>query len=166
MRALPLLALLLVAGCGASAGAGPGACTAIGAPAGISVTVAPGSVAGEATAATLETCWAQSCRSSRVMLHPTTEAVDTGCTGDRPEDVCSAEVRETGEKDGFADVPGLPEQQVRVTLTITGADGGELTRQTLDLTPGPVYPNGKDCGVAGPQAQLDVAADGTVRTGT
>ncbi|PXY34404.1 hypothetical protein BAY59_02415 [Prauserella coralliicola] len=168
MRRLSLLALLLVAGCGTSAGTGGGqvACTEIGAPRGVSVDLAPGPAAAAASTAALEACWAGKCRTYPLELSPSTEAIDTGCGGDQPDAVCSAEVRETGGKHGFATVDDLPELPVRVTLTITGDDGAETSRQTLDITPEPVYPNGPHCPAMGPQAKLTVDADGTVRDGT
>lgn len=162
MRRLAPLALLLVAGCGVSPGAGED-CTAIGARVGVGVDVAPRPAGPEADAATLEACWADTCRTYPVDLFPSTRAGGTTCTGDAPDDVCSAEAVETGGRHGFADIPDLPEQPVRVTLTVT-ADGGEqIARQTLEITPEPVYPNGPRCGAGGPQASLTVDRAGAVR---
>ncbi|PXY31308.1 hypothetical protein [Prauserella muralis] len=164
MRALTAFALLLVAGCGASAGSGGEvACTEIGAPAGIGVDVAPREQGPQAEAATVEACWGGSCETVRTDLRPSTTAGPTSCTGEGPDAVCSAGVRETGGRNGFADIAGLPEQPVELTLTVTAADGTELARRTLTVTPAPVYPNGRGCPPQGPQAQLTVTADGEIR---
>lgn len=160
MRGFALFALLLVAGCGASAGSGgEQACTAIGTRVGIGVDIAAGP---PAEAATLEACWGGSCRTYPVELFASTVATDTTCTGDGPDDVCSAEVKPTGGKHGFADIPDLPEQPVEVTLTVTGEGGERLAHRTLDVTPSPQYPNGPDCPPGGPQANLVVDARGGI----
>ena len=80
----------------------------------------------------------------------------------RPDDVCSAQVRETGGFHGFTELPELPEEPVRVTLTVFDEAGEKLVHHTVESTPQPVHPNGFDGDSAGPQLRLDVAADGSV----
>lgn len=161
MRAVFAFALILLAGCGSAPGAGV-TCTAIGAPAGVGVATAPGL---PAHAAEVRVCWEGECRSADAVLNPATEPVDEGCDGDSPEDVCSARLRPTGGAVGFASVPGLPDEPVELTLTVTDRAGESLVTRTLEATPRWVHPNGPECGAAGPQLQLDVAADGRVTVG-
>jgi hypothetical protein len=168
MRRLPLLGLLVVAGCGSPAAVGGGGeCTAIGARVGVSVDVAARSTGPAAGGATLEACWADVCRTYPVELSPSTTAAGTTCQDTaRPDAVCSAEVRETGGKQGFADIPDLPARPVRLTLTVTDDAGARLAGGTLEVTPETVYPNGPDCDPGGPQAGLAVDGAGTVRDST
>lgn len=163
MRRLCVLALLMLAGCGSSLGAGGAgqSCTAIGTPRGIGVDIARQASGRVAQAATVEVCWEGRCRTHPVRLSPATAAADPACTGG----LCSARVRETGGKHGFAAIPDLPRQPVRVTLVVTGAAPPELVRRTVVVTPALAYPNGPECGGAGPVASLDVDATGAVRTG-
>lgn len=68
-------------------------------------------------------------------------------------EVCwSGSCRTAKVEGGFARVAGLPEQPVEVRL-----DGRKVT-----VTPKPVYPNGEDCGAAGPQAKVVMEQDGSV----
>ncbi|WP_167165734.1 hypothetical protein [Saccharomonospora amisosensis] len=160
MRVTALLALLLVASCGASVGSGgQRPCTEIGVRVGIGVDIDAGLAA---EAATLRTCWGGSCRTYPVDLFQSTAATDSTCAGDRPDDVCSARLRPTGGQHGFADIADLPERPVEVTLTVTGAGGERLAHRTLSVTPTPVYPNGPDCGAGGPQSNLVVDPRGMV----
>jgi hypothetical protein len=110
----------------------------------------------------LEACWDGSCRTVPVELRPATTVGPTSCSGHRPADVCSAQLRRLGGSSGFADLPELPERRVRVTLTVTGVQGQRLVHHTLELTPRAVYPNGPDCGAGGPQAHLVVGAKGHI----
>ncbi|GAB2991899.1 hypothetical protein LWP59_33980 [Amycolatopsis acidiphila] len=148
MRILVLLVVLTA--CGTQAGAPDRACTEIGTPVGIGVRIAP-SVAARFTGTTsLEACWNGACHTYPVALSPETTATGSTCTGTAPDDTCTARMRETGGKTGFANVPGLPAAAVRVTFS------GE----TVDVTPKLLYPNGPDCGAGGPQANLVVDAQG------
>ncbi|PRX44629.1 hypothetical protein B0I33_111141 [Prauserella shujinwangii] len=164
MRALPALALVLVAvtACGSSAGSGERACTAIAARAGIGVDLAPPPEGTEPREATVEACWGGSCRTVSVELVPETAATETTCEGDEPDSVCSARMRETGGLTGFADLPELPAEPVEVTLTVVTADGGEYAHRTLRVTPELVYPNGPGCGGEAAQAHLTVDSQGRV----
>lgn len=157
MRALPTIALLLtISACGMSAGSGEHACTEIGTPVGIGLEVEP-PLASKVTRATLEACWDGSCRTSHVNLMPSTSPARTTCVGD----VCSADMEPTGGKNAFADIAGLPEKPVEVTLKLSGSSGTVLER-TLEVTPRMQFPNGPGCPGGGPQAQLTVSGAGDV----
>ncbi|SFA72897.1 hypothetical protein SAMN05216266_10191 [Amycolatopsis marina] len=164
MRRYPWLLLLLVAvtGCGGGSG-GPGGqiCTEIGAPPGIGVDVAA-PIAEQVTGGTLQVCWDGECVQRDLQLRPSTEAGETTCTGDGPEDNCSAQVSENGRKNAFADLRDLPQAPVRATLTLTGADG-QVVRQELEVTPELTYPNGTECPPGGVQAHLVVDESGSVQ---
>ncbi|EID54610.1 hypothetical protein [Saccharomonospora xinjiangensis] len=159
MRAFAVLPLLLLAGCGALPAGTDHVCTEIGASPGIGVDVAPGLAAHSAE---VEVCEDGECRSSDAVLMPATEPVEEECDGTSPDDVCSARMRPTGGAAGFAQLSDLGEETVEVTLTLTDDAGRKVVSRTLAATPQWVYPNGPDCGAAGPQIQLAVDADGRV----
>lgn len=136
-------------------------CTLIAAPAGISVDVAA-EAAEPVSGGTLEACWAGDCVTRDLKFRPATTATASTCSGDGPDDVCSAQVQQTGDKHAFAESADLPQAPVRVVLTLTGAAGQVLERD-LEVTPEPRYPNGPQCGGGGAQAGLVVDASGEVR---
>jgi hypothetical protein len=166
MRRLWLLVPLLVAGCGNPFGAGAGDCTAIGALVGVSVDIEPSPAGQKAGAATLEACWAGECQTRTLELHPLATAVQETCTGDKPDDVCSARSEPTDTMNGFADIPDLPTSPVRLTLTVTDTAGVRMATQTLEVTPKTVYPNGPDCAPGGPQARLTMDSTGKLHDST
>ncbi|MEV6829233.1 hypothetical protein [Amycolatopsis sp. NPDC051102] len=149
MRAFPWIALAVAgtAGC-----AGPvTACPAIGYVTGISLTIpAPAGI----TRATLQACWRGQCVDRTVDLTPETTAGASTCAGTGPDSACGASMVPTGGLHGFADVPGLPAEPVRVTVRF---DDGKP--HTVDVTPTYSEPNGPACGKAGPQVQLLVGPD-------
>ncbi|CCH29187.1 hypothetical protein ABZ816_38560 [Actinosynnema sp. NPDC047251] len=152
----PLLALLLlVPACGADVGR---ACTMIGAPTGVNVEVALAT----AETGTIEVCWDGRCVQPRLDLLPASRAGDTTCTGTAPEDTCGASAVPTGGKTGFAAIEDLPAKQVTVRLRLADAAGAPVVDRELTPTARTVYPNGPDCGGAGPQLSLAVGADGSV----
>lgn len=148
--------MLVLAACGTSAGSGERACTAIGTPVGIGLEIDK-PLAGRVTSATIKACWGGKCWETEVELMPSSEPAPTTCEGE----VCSAEVKPTGAKNGFADIQGLPGTPVEVTLTLLGK-GRTVLERTLDVTPRMLFPNGTDCPGGGPQTQLTVSGDGTV----
>ncbi|MGH3450761.1 MAG: hypothetical protein ACRDQW_08520 [Haloechinothrix sp.] len=158
MRALQTIALLLVlSACATGAGSGAQDCTEIGTPVGIGLDIEP-PLATKVAKATVEACWDGSCRTSAVELLPSTAPGPTTCVGD----VCSAEVRPTQGKNGFADMAGLPRKSVNVTVTLADEAGATLVRRSLEVTPQMQFPNGPDCPGGGPQAQVVVSGEGTV----
>ncbi|WP_410607246.1 hypothetical protein [Amycolatopsis sp. lyj-109] len=141
----------VTAGC-----AGPErACTAIGVPVGISLSV-PGSIG--ISKATLEACWRGQCVTREVGLYPETSAGATTCTGSGLDSWCGTSMVPTGGFHGFADIPGLPAEPVKVTVRF---DDGKP--HTIEVTPTTSEPNGPGCGVGGPQAQLVTGADHELR---
>ncbi|MGW4061699.1 hypothetical protein ACWEGE_25710 [Amycolatopsis sp. NPDC004747] len=140
-----------VAGC-----AGPErACTAIGVPIGISLSVpAPNGV----SKATLEACWRGQCVTRDVGLYPETSAGATTCTGTGPDSSCGTSMVPTGGLHGFADIPGLPAEPVKVTVRF---DDGKP--HTVEVTPALTEANGPGCGKDGPQAQLVAGPDHELR---
>lgn len=121
---------LLALGALGGCGSGVQECTAIGSPPGIGVS-GPG-----ASEMVLEWCRDGTCREHAV----------TRWSAD--------------PQHGFADIPELPAEPVRVTLT---ADGQRLDPVTV--VPEPTYPNGEDCPAGGPAASVTVDRHGNVRPG-
>ncbi|RSM41875.1 hypothetical protein DMA12_23295 [Amycolatopsis balhimycina DSM 5908] len=158
MRCIPWIALAaaVTAGC-AGPGAGPEvACPAIGYVTGISLKIpTPAGI----SRATLDACWRGQCVTREVVLTPDTTAVASPCTGG-PDSACAASMVPTGGLRGFAEVPGLPAEPVRVTVRF---DDGRP--HTADITPAYSEPHGSACGKVGPQAQLLVGPDRELRAG-
>lgn len=125
-------------------------CPAIGSLVGISLDIPPESVAG-ISVANLEACWNGQCVTRKVDLQPATAAAQKTCV---PGGACSAQMTSTGGLYGFADIPGLPDQPVRVTVVF---DDGKPHR--IEVTPSFPQPVAPGCGSTGPQLQLVVAAD-------
>ncbi|MEV7093245.1 hypothetical protein AB0M80_10385 [Amycolatopsis sp. NPDC051045] len=149
MRCVPGFVMLVAvtAGCAGTEGAGPEvACPAIGYPVGIGLSI-PSPVG--ISRATLEACWRGRCVTVPVSLFPETSAGATTCTGTGPDGSCGTSVVPTGGLQGFAAVPDLPAEPVRVTVRF---DDGRP--HTVEVTPALAEPNGPACGKAGPQAQL------------
>ncbi|EWC61686.1 hypothetical protein UO65_3044 [Actinokineospora spheciospongiae] len=145
------LCLLALTGCGSGPGGGERACTLIGGRTGIGVVVDPGAPVLD-TPALLTLCADGRCRDVPVPLEPATGTGASGCSGG----VCSAQVAPTGGQVGFAEVDGLSEQPLEVTLTA----GDREFRTTV--TPAAVYPNGPDCGAAGVQGRVGLTAAGNL----
>ncbi len=153
MRAFPWIALAAAgtAGCAAPVVA----CPAIGYLTGISLTIpAPAGI----TRATLEACWRGQCVNRAIDLTPETTAGAATCAGTGPDSACGASMVPTGGLHGFADIPGLPAEPVRVTVRF---DDGRP--HATDVTPTFSEPNGPACGKAGPQVQLLVGPDRELR---
>ncbi|WP_410587180.1 hypothetical protein [Amycolatopsis sp. lyj-23] len=134
--------IALTAGC-----TGPEvACPAIGFAVGIGLSVpSPQGI----SKATLEACWRGRCVTRDVGLYPETSAGATTCTGTGPDSSCGTSMVPTGGLHGFADVPDLPAEPVRVTVRF---DDGKP--HSVEVTPSFSEPNGPACGKAGPQVQL------------
>ncbi|WP_410562209.1 hypothetical protein [Amycolatopsis sp. cmx-4-61] len=122
------------------------ACPAIGFAVGIGLSIqSPQGI----SRATLEACWRGQCVTRDVGLYPETSAGATTCTGTGPDSSCGTSMVPTGGLHGFADLPGLPAEPVRVTVRF---DDGKP--HSVEVTPSFTEPNGPACGKAGPQAQL------------
>jgi hypothetical protein len=135
-------------------------CTLIGTPVGISVRVgAP--LADRVSAAELTVCWNGSCRTAKAELHPTSGVARQTCAGE----ACTAELKPTGDKQGFGNVAGLPKAPVRVELRLKGQAGEAVVERELTVTPEGSFPNGPNCGEGGPQATIAVSGSGEVSAG-
>jgi hypothetical protein len=157
MRRLPWIAalLLVTAGCGQAGSGAEVACPAIGTRVGIGLTVPdPAGI----TRATLEACWGDQCVTRPVDLFPETAAGATTCTGTGPDGSCGVSMVPTGGLQGFADVPGLAAEPIRVTVRF---DDGKP--HTAVVTPTFSEPGGPACGKAGPQAQLVARPDREIK---
>jgi hypothetical protein len=156
MRLLPVLALVLAlsAACSSSRD-----CTLAGSMPGLGVDVDP-ALAPQVSGGTLAVCWAETCETHPLDLHPSTAAASSTCTGE----LCSARMRHTGGLHGFVTVPDLPEAEVRATLRLTDPAGKTVVDQSLDVTPTMTQPNGPGCGGGSPQQQLQVTPTGTLQT--
>ncbi|MDQ7805911.1 hypothetical protein Q5425_19385 [Amycolatopsis sp. A133] len=141
----------VTAGC-----AGPEvACPAIGYAVGIGLSIpSPAGI----SRATLEACWRGRCVTNPVGLYPETAAGATTCTGTGPDSSCGTSMVPTGGLQGFASIPDLPAEPVRVTVRFD--DGWP---HTVEVTPSFAEPNGPACGKAGPQVQLVAGAGHELR---
>jgi hypothetical protein len=155
VRALAALAtVLLLAGCGPM----EVACTEIGAPAGVGVTVEK-AIAADVDAVQLTVCWDGDCHVHKVQLSPGSDTVDQGCNGNDPDSTCSATAVPNGTKVGFAEVSDLPTGTITIGATIR-RDGMQIALPKIDVPANPTYPNGPQCGPQGIQAQVIVGASG------
>ena len=148
-RAAPALTAVVLCTACAGGGAGPLACTEIGASPGVSITVAE-SMARSIEDPKLEIC-DDGCRTYDLALQPGSETVDLGCDSTEPEGSCSASARPNGTLVGFVVVDQLAAEEVAVTVL----SGGE--RYSTTGTPEWVYPNGPDC--PGEALQLSLTLD-------
>lgn len=137
MRTMLPIGLILVAASACTSSEPQVACTAIGGPPGIDITVDP-AILPKADTGTVQVCWNDACG-----VHP---------------------IAFNKMPDTYADIPGLPKREVEVTVQILDQSGAETLGKTLTATPVPIYPNGRACGALGPRLALVVDADGTVRT--
>ncbi|GAA1313309.1 hypothetical protein GCM10009634_82250 [Saccharothrix xinjiangensis] len=150
-----MAALLLSAGCDADVVQG---CTLIGTPVGIGIVVRHAEVRDVA----MEVCWAGSCVTPSVELHPSSRVGGTTCTGAAPDDTCGARSEPTGELSGFAQVEDLPAEPVSVRLSLSDQSGSALVEREIAVTPEMAHPNGPNCPAGGPQARIAVEPDGSV----
>lgn len=148
-RAAPALTAVVLSTACAGGGAGPLACTEIGASPGISITVAE-SMAASIEDPKLEICQDE-CRTYDLELQPGSETVDLGCDSTEPEGSCSASVRPNGTLVGFVVVDQLTSGEVAVSL-LSGSE-----RYSTTGVPELVYPNGRGC--PGEALQLSLTLD-------
>lgn len=149
--------MLLVTGCASAPEVS--VCTDIGAPPGVSVTVA-GALAQEATSGTLSVCAGGQCDEVPVQLFPGTAVGEEICEGEGPDSSCSVQMVPSGELQGFTDVPDLPEGNVKVLAVLLDETGTEIfTGDTFVETP-MVYPNGPECGGKAVQGSVRITESG------
>ena len=130
------------------------ACTEIGSPSGVAVTVlAP--YAAKVEGVRLEVCWSDPCVEDTVELSPGSDTVDQGCSGPDPDDPCSATAVPNGTLVGFLPVTGLPSGDVTVRGTVTVA-GRAVTLAEVTRSAETTYPNGPQCGPGGNQVAITI----------
>jgi hypothetical protein len=149
-----LATVLLLAGCSPM----EVACTEIGAPPGVGVTVEK-TIAADVDAVQLTVCWDGDCHDHTVQLTPGSDTVDQGCDGNDPDSACSATAVPNGTQVGFAEVPGLPTGTVMIGATVRRA-GKQRVLPKIDVQAKPTYPNGQQCGPQGTQAHVVIGASG------
>lgn len=158
MRRVSLAAIvgvLALAGCSTT----EIACTEIGVPQGATIEVlAP--LAANAKAATVQVCWDGTCTEQTVELMESYGTVAQDCEGTNPDDSCSAQSTPTGDKNGFVDVPDLPETEVEITVTVLDPSGAEIATDTGVVTPVRIFPNGPQCDNGGVQTRVVMSASG------
>jgi len=146
----------VVAGCASGcAAADPPvrACTEIGSPPGVTVTVERAAVA-ESLRLTLRICQ-NDCLERVVDLQPGSVTVGETCSSDDPDGSCSASASPDGTLVGFVDVSDLAEGAVRVSGALRAA-GATTTFDEVTVSATPTHPNGPDCPAGGPQAAVRV----------
>ena len=148
--------LALVTGCSAAAGQ---ACTEIGAPSGISVTVAA-DLAEDVETLSLAVCTPGGCADHRVELSPGSDAVNAGCAGDEPDAPCSATMTPNATLVGFVELPDLSAGTIEVGATVTGQDTDAQTFPPVEVAVEPTYPNGPQCPAEGNQALVTLSGAG------
>ena len=133
------------------------ACTEIASPSGVGVTVAA-PYAEQVDELRLEVCWSGRCTEGTVALGPGSDTVDSGCSGPRPEDTCSATAVPNGTRVGFLPAE-LPAGEVTISGTVT-VGGRAETLAGLTRSAEPTYPNGPRCGPGGNQVAVTLDRTG------
>lgn len=146
---------MLCVGC--SAAPLPRACTEIGSPAGVTVTVER-DVATAGVGLVLRLCQ-ETCVEQPIDLRPGSVTVGETCSSDEPDGSCSASSSPDGTLVGFVDLPQLIAGPVRVSGSLT-TPGGRTALAELTVVAEPTRPNGADCPAGGPQASVHVTDDG------
>ena len=147
---------LLSVGCSAT-GVSSHACTEMGSPAGVTVTVSREAVV-SGLELTLRICQ-DACVERRVDLVPGSITVGETCSPDGPDGSCSASSSPDGTMVGFVDLATLTAGPVRIGGQLrAGADSTELAE--ISTTAAATYPNGRDCPAGGPQAAVRVTGSG------
>ncbi len=147
---------VLTVGCDAVA-PGPHACTEIGSPAGVSVTI-DRELAESGPDLTLRICQ-DACVEQRVELMPGSVTAGQTCSPDTPDGSCSASSSPDGTLVGFVDVPALAVGDVRIRGSLR-VDSGTTRFEEVAVTAEATYPNGRDCPAGGPQASIRVTGAG------
>ncbi|MFW6600423.1 hypothetical protein ACQBAU_18135 [Propionibacteriaceae bacterium Y2011] len=142
----------LLTGCGGPEAA---ACTEMGSPSGIGITVLP-PLPAERTA-TLTLCTApDTCTDEQVELRPGSDTIDLGCSGTGPSAPCSATSTPNGTLVGFAQVDELPGTPITVSVSFGTAATTPPAFGPTELTAEVTHPNGPDCPAGGRQATITI----------
>jgi hypothetical protein len=147
------MGLLICGACGGS----QVACTDIGAPSGVNVTV-DRQIAADVHSLTLTICWSGDCLDHLADLVPGADSLDQGCNGSGPDAACSATAVPNGSKIGF--VPAeLPTGKITIETTVV-QNGRRRTFGPLEVDARTTYPNGPMCQAGGNQATITLDRDG------
>jgi hypothetical protein len=142
--------------CGACEGSEV-ACTDIGAPSGVNVTV-DRQIATDLHSLTLTICSEGDCLDHLADLAPGADSVDQGCDGSGPDAACSATAVPNGSMIGF--VPAeLPAGKITIETTVV-RNGRQRTFGPVEVDARTTYPNGPMCPAGGNQATITLGPDG------
>jgi hypothetical protein len=151
----------LVAAClGLLAGCSPlevAACTEIGAPSGLNVTV-DREIAEQVRSVMLTVCHAGDCQDHPVELIPGSDSVDQGCTGRGPDAACSATAVPNGSKLGFVQV-ALPPAKLKISALVIRT-GKPQKLGPIEVGAKATYPNGPNCPAGGNQTKITIGPEG------
>ena len=153
-RGLVAACLVLLAGCSPLEGA---ACTEIGAPSGVNVTVEK-EIAELVRSVILTICHEGDCQDHPVELIPGSNSVDQGCTGPGPDAACSATAAPNGSKVGFVQVE-LPSAKLKVSAMVIRT-GKPQKLSPIEVEAKTTYPNGPNCPAGGNQTKITIGPEG------
>ena len=153
-RGLGAACLVLLADCSPLEVA---ACTEIGAPSGVNVTVEK-EIAEQVRSVVLTICDAGDCQDHPVELIPGSDSVDQGCTGRGPDAVCSATALPNGSKLGFVQV-ALPPAKLKISAMVIRL-GKPQELSPIEVEAKATHPNGPNCPAGGNQTKITIGADG------
>ena len=133
------------------------ACTEIGAPSGVNVTVEK-EVAKQVRSVILTICHQGDCQDHPVQLIPGSDSVDQGCTGSGPDAACSATAAPNGSKVGFVQVE-LPSAKLKVSAMVIRT-GTPHKLSPIEVEAKTTYPNGPNCPAGGNQTKITIGPEG------
>lgn len=137
------------------------ACTEIGSPAGIAVSVT-GTDTQQAARVAVKACWDGDCQTKTADLFESTEAGPEQCKGTAPDATCSVTMIPTGDKNGFVELPTLPEVAVELEVSVLDGNGVALVQGAATLTPELTFPNGPKCPAGGVQGTVTIDSAGNI----
>jgi hypothetical protein len=153
-RGLVAPCLVLLASCSAGKVA---ACTEIGAPSGVNVTVEK-EIAEQVRSVMLTICHEGGCQDHPVELIPGSDSVGQGCSGPGPDAACSATAVPNGSKVGFVQAE-LPPAKLKISAMVIRT-GKLLKLSPIQVEAKATYPNGPNCPAGGNQTKITIGAEG------
>ena len=153
-RGLGAACLVLLAGCSPLEVA---ACTEIGAPSGVNVTVER-EVAKQVRSVILTICHDGDCQDHPDDLIPGSDSVDQGCTGSALDAACSATAAPNGSKLGFVQAD-LPSAKLKISATVIRT-GKPHRLSPIEVEAQATYPNGPNCPAGGNQTKITIGVEG------
>jgi hypothetical protein len=146
--------LVLLAGCSPLEVA---ACTEIGAPSGVNVTVEK-EIAEQVRSVVLTICDAGDCQDHPVELIPGSDSVDQGCTGPGSDAACSATAVPNGSKVGFLQAE-LQAAKLEISALVVRT-GKPQKLSPIEVEAKATFPNGPNCPAGGNQTKITIGAEG------